>query len=86
MRNFKYIDDIEDWLEPMEYLGFWAAISPYDLMLQPRAHCDDQIARGAVDTETVLAVLKHMARTELTRHYGLRWKAPTPWVKLVNNH
>ena len=86
MKNFRYIDDIENWLEPMDYSSFWHAIAPYDLMLQPRDHCDQQIAEGLVDQETVLDVLKSMARIELTKRHGLHWKPVTPWLKLVDTH
>ncbi len=83
MRKFKTIDDVVKWLEPMDYQGFWAAIAPYDLVLQRREHCDSQIASGEIDLETVLDVLKSMARMELTQRHDLHWKMPHPWVKLV---
>jgi len=86
MKEFRTIDDVEDWLEPMDYSGFWYVIEPYDLVLQPRDHCDDQIASGVVDLETVLDVLKSMARMELTQRHGLHWRLPTPWLKLVESH
>lgn len=86
MQRFRYIDDIEDWLAPMDYEGFWYAVAPYNLILQPRAHCDDQIARGLVDEATVLDVVKHMARMELTKRHGLKWREVTPWLRVVENH
>ena len=86
MKTFKTIDDVEAWLEPMDYPGFWYAVRNYDLVLQPRDHCDDQIANGVVGLETVLDVLKSMARIELTKRHGLHWKEPTPWLKLVESH
>lgn len=86
MKIFKYIDEVEAWLEPMNYLEFWTAIAPYDLVLQDREHCDAQIAAEEVDEATVLVVLKHMARVELTEMQNLRWKPVTPWLQLVESH
>ena len=70
----------------MDYQGFWAAVAPYGLTLSSRAHCDDQIARGLVDKDTVLDVLKSMARMELAKRHGLQWKPSTPWLNLVETH
>ena len=83
VNEFKHIDDVVAWLEPMDYEGSWYAVEPYDLVLQPRDHCDDQISKGLVDKETVLDVLKNMVRLELTERHGLHWKEPTPWLKVV---
>lgn len=84
MREFKDIDEVEAWLKPMDYPGFWFAVEPYDLTLQPKDHCNQQIASGEVDEATVLDVLKYFARLELTRRFDLRSRMPTPWVKLVH--
>jgi len=86
MKKFKTIDDVVKWLEPMDYQGFWAATAPHELVLQPRDHYDSQIASGVIDLETVLDVLKSMARLELTQKHDLHWKMPTPWLKLVVSH
>lgn len=86
MMKFKTIEDVDDWLEPMDYPGFWYAIEPYDLVLQPRDHCDRQITDEEIDEATVLEVLKYMARLELTQRLGLHRRMPTPWLKLVETH
>ena len=86
MRRFKTIDEVKDWLEPMDYQGFWHAIAPYDLVLQDRDHCDAQIAESIVPIDTALAVLKGLARIELTKKFDLEWKPVTPWLKLVESH
>lgn len=83
MKELKYIDDVDAWLEPMDYQSFWYAVEPLCLVLQPRDHCDEQIASGVVDEETVLDVLKYFARLELTKRRRLAWRTPTPWLKLV---
>lgn len=83
MRQFRYVEDIIDWLDPMDYPGFWAAIAPYDLELQPRDHCDAEIASGAADEATVLDCLKYMARMELRERLGLDWRPVAPWLEVV---
>lgn len=85
MRKFKNIDELEAWLEPMDYEGFWYAISPLNLMVQPKDHCDQQIASGVVDQATVLDVVKFLARIELTKSQNLHWREVTPWLKLVEH-
>ncbi len=86
MKEFKYIDDVEEWLEPMDYAGFWFAVEPYDLALQPREHCDRQIASGEVEQSLILDGLKYLARMELREKLRLESRLPTPWLKLVKNH
>lgn len=84
MKTFKDIDEVEEWLSSMDYAGFWYAIDPYGLTLQPKAHCDQEIADGEVDEATVLDVLKYFARLELTQRHDLHWRMPTPWLKIVH--
>ena len=86
MRQFRYIDDVEEWLRPMDYQGFWVATAPFGLTLQPRDHCDREIREGLVDEATVLSVLKSLAVLELTKRHKLKIKIPTPWLKLVETH
>ncbi|MFT6658562.1 hypothetical protein [Maritalea sp.] len=86
MKIFKDIDEVEEWLAPMDYEGFWIAIEPYGLTLQPKDHCDQQIADGEVDQATVLEGIKYLARIELTQIQNLHWRMPTPWLKLVSSH
>jgi hypothetical protein len=86
MRKFKNIDEVKQWLEPMDYQGFWLAIAPYNLVVQDRDHCDQQIAEGIVTQETALAVLKGLARVELTNRHNLEWKPATPWLKVVESY
>lgn len=71
MRKFKYIDDVEDWLEKIEYQDFWTALAPYDIAIQCRNDCDRQIASGGVDEDMVLAVLKYTACQDLTKRHNL---------------
>ncbi|MBG6166774.1 hypothetical protein IWQ54_006473 [Labrenzia sp. EL_195] len=86
MRKFKDIDEVSEWLEPMDYEGFWYAVAPYDLVLQAREHCDRQIREEGVSRDVVLDVLKYFARMELTAKFGLSDRMPTPWLKPVETH
>ena len=83
VRDFRYLDEVEDWLAPMDYAGFWVAIAPLDLALTPKPHCDGQIGHGEIDEATVLYCLKAMARDALGERHGLGWKPATPWLKVV---
>ena len=83
MRKFKDLDEVEEWLAPMDYTGFWFAVESLKLKLQDRRHCDAQITSGEVEEKLILGVLKSMARMEIGERHGLRWRAPTPWVKAV---
>lgn len=71
MRKFNHIDDVEEWLEPLDYEIFWFEVLPFELTLQDHDHCDHLIRTGSVSKELVLDVLKGMARLELTQRLGL---------------
>ena len=86
MEKFKTIEDVEDWLAPMDYQSFWFVIAPYDLALQTREHCDREIAADNSEAEIILKVLKHMAQMELTAKLGLKRREVTTWLKLVETH
>lgn len=75
---FKTCNEVERWLDPLDYQSFWEEISPFRLTLQPRDHCDDQITCGLVSDEVVLDVLKTMARIELQAIFNLSWKSAVP--------
>jgi len=72
--KFKDINDIVDWLEPMDYETFWKEIKPFCLVMLPREKCDADIASGATDEETVLYVMKNFARMELASILKLEWR------------
>ena len=88
MKIFKYIEEAEDWLEPMDYVGFWYATYPYQLALlgHDRNHCDDCIANAGVREEDILSLVKWFARIELTEKLSLQRRPITPWVQLVEAH
>jgi len=78
MKNFKYVEDVENWLAPMDYQTFWIVIAPYNLVLQTREHCDWEIAEDNAEAEIILEVLKHMAQMELREKLGLKRREVTP--------
>ncbi|OXT01989.1 hypothetical protein B7H23_03370 [Notoacmeibacter marinus] len=78
MAVFEDIQELREWLAPLDYLAFWEAVAPYNLMLPDRGDCDSQIARGLVPTADVLGGLKELARIELTRILGLKHTIPEP--------
>ncbi|MFG1342230.1 hypothetical protein [Xanthobacter autotrophicus] len=77
--QFKDREDVEEWLEPLDYEAFWEETAPFVLALEPRASCDAQIASGSIDRMTVLAVLKGMARLELVERFQLPIRDDRPW-------
>jgi len=82
MMKFKDIDDIVEWLEPMDYETFWKEIKPFCLIMLPREKCDADIANGATDEATVLYVLKNFARMELASILKLEWRIDVPMMEL----
>ncbi len=72
--KFRDINDIVEWLEPMDYEMFWKEIKPFCLVMLPRKKCDADIASGATDEETVLCVMKSFARMELASILKLEWR------------
>lgn len=86
MRTFKDIEAVIEWLEPMDYAGFWYAIEPYNLNLQDKADCDRQLREGLVTVEVMLPAMKGFARIELTQRFDLPHRDPAPWLKLVEAH
>jgi hypothetical protein len=69
---FQDIQDLEDWLRPMDYVQFWEAVAPYGFSMQERDHCDGQIARGEVEPDLILSGLKFMAVVELSHSLSLK--------------
>ena len=74
------IDDIEDWLELLDYDAFWEEVAAYGLDLPTRSHCDAQIAAGLVPKTMVLRVLKVMVRVELGSVLELQRRAELPEI------
>ena len=85
MRYFDYVQDLEDWLEPMGYDEFWVKLAPFGVDSEMRANCDLGIARGG-SPEKMLATIKSLTRIALTKELDLKRRPITPWVQLVESH
>jgi len=85
---FQDIQDVEEWLSPLDYVAFWDAVEPYNLTLQDRAHCDGLIAGADVDANLILRVLKSLAVRELRVAFNLedRIYEPTVAKYLASTH
>lgn len=83
MQEFKTIEDIEEWLEPMNYEEFWIAIKPHCLVIPPRAMCDADIAAGAAFDDVKIG-LKIMACHLLTKRHKLRRRPVGPMLRVVS--
>jgi len=80
MGIFEDIQDVEEWLMPLEYIAFWDAVAPYCLSLQDRDHCDGLIASGKVPADLILSGLKYMAVMELRAAFNLKDRIYEPTV------
>lgn len=79
MQGFETFEDVEDWLEPLGYDAFWAAIIPTGLYgAEDRAHCDRTLADGVADMETVIGVTKRMALHHLVTQFDLPFRCDLP--------
>ena len=79
MDFFDDIDDVKDWLEPLDYVAFWDAVAPYGIFPEAdRIHCDRIIADAIVPEDTVLYGLKAMARMALTDRFDLDYRIYEP--------
>lgn len=85
MEKFRYRDDVDAWLAPMNYEEFWCAIKPHCLVLEYRSVCDAKIETGQVSAADILFGLKAMASYELGRRHRLVPRPATPWLKIVRN-
>ncbi|MEP3785609.1 hypothetical protein [Ascidiaceihabitans sp.] len=88
MNDFESVEDVSAWLAPLGYDAFWQAVAPHQLFgADEQRHCDQTIAQGIAPFETVLTVLKSIARIELTARHGLKHRStmrPEPQLALVD--
>ena len=82
MRKFRDIEELDAWMAPMDYEGFFYALAPYGLTSEAKAHCDQQIALG-VEKELILKVMKRLVRMDLEEEYGLTHRPRAPWLSVV---
>ncbi|WP_152612923.1 hypothetical protein [Tateyamaria sp. ANG-S1] len=70
---FQDIQDVEEWLEPLDYIAFWEAVAPYGVFsIADRDHCDGLISGGTVVQDLILECIKAMARNSLRDGFGLK--------------
>lgn len=76
---FEDVQDVEDWLAPMDYVAVWAAAEAHAVLSEAdRDHCDGLIASGEVRQDAVLVGLKTMLRLALAKRYGLQDRIHEP--------
>ncbi|MEO0486237.1 MAG: hypothetical protein AAF092_10030 [Pseudomonadota bacterium] len=72
---FQDIQEVEEWLKPISYAQLWDALEPYAVFtLADRDHCDGLIERGEVRQDTILEVLKGMARNAIRSNFNLDFR------------
>ena len=72
MMVFDDEDELEDWLDTLDYEGFWNAMEafPY-VQIDGRAAIDAQIASGTLDQAEVLDGLKAFAQVAIAEAQDL---------------
>ena len=86
---FEDIQDVEEWVKPMDYVSFWTAVKPYDVFDEgSRDHCDECITKRGVDQKLILSCLKTMVRLNLTEKFNLQDRIYDPVDRqyLLNSH
>lgn len=71
MDEFKYVEDIEEWLGPKGYNDFWVDVSAFEVHLPYREYCDEKIDSGQVEKEVILGGLKFLASTQIASRLKL---------------
>ena len=82
MKMFEDREEVEEWLEPLGYDEFWREISIFNLEIQSKESCDEQIAEGSVDEQTVLYVLKGLVRLQIIEQHRLEPRDVMPWFNM----
>lgn len=76
---FEDIQDIRDWLDPLDYTAFWEAIASWNIYtLADRTHFDGLLANGVTDVDTMLTCLKAEVHLNLTDRFGLEERCFEP--------
>ena len=71
MIRFKYVEDIEEWLDPMGYSDFWVDVSDFEVHLPYKEYCDEKIGSGKVEKDVMLGGLKFLASTQIAGKFKL---------------
>lgn len=80
LMTFDCLNDLEDWLETLDYASFWKAIAPHAVQLPTREEADKMVAGGRIDEETMLVSLRGLAERQISLRYNLQWKDRTPFL------
>lgn len=76
MTIFKSVEDVVEWLEPMEWEEFWETIHALSIPpLNTKENCEAQIARGEVTADLILECSKGHVRMEMTRILKLQHRS-----------
>lgn len=78
MALFKDREDVDEWLKNLDYETFWEEIEDFDLPIMTKDHVESEIAKGHVDKDTALNVIKGFARMELVEKYRLPVRGLAP--------
>ena len=71
MQQFEDQTELEDWLDQLDYEGYWQAVDPLGLDAEFKANCDASIAEG-VDKDMILGCIQAAKRLEIIREQKLR--------------
>lgn len=79
MVDFRYVDDVRNFLKPLGYASFWDAMAPYGIFdAADRAHAERLLVKEAVPMASLMTCLKNIARLELEARYNLPERTPEP--------
>ncbi|MCP4099364.1 MAG: hypothetical protein GY748_24340 [Planctomycetaceae bacterium] len=70
MQRFEDSNDVEEWLETLDYERFWQETDPNGLNADERANCDISVTQG-VDKAVILKCIKAAKRLEIIREQNL---------------
>lgn len=79
MMFFEDRNDVEEWLEPLDFETFWREAAVFEPDIDTRAHCEAMIAAGIVSEAEVLSVLKSDVRRDLVARFRLPCRHPRRW-------
>jgi hypothetical protein len=73
MLVFEDLTDVDEFLNPLDYIALWEAVAPYNIFsIADRDHCDGLIAGGKIPQATILKGLKHIAYDGLKDRFDLQ--------------
>lgn len=82
MKQFETENELEAWLEALDYEDFWTEMTQSAVTLPAREECDDRISQRVLTQTAMLETLRHLAKLELSERYGLEWEDPMPLMSV----